>query len=61
MADETPPFFEHLRGLFAVTLLQIGRRTGPLRSLLVVLGPFLAKKEMPLYFEASALELRLRL
>ena len=32
MADETPPFFEHLRGLFAVTLLQIGRRTGLLAA-----------------------------
>lgn len=34
MSDETPPFFEHLPGLFAVTLLQIGRRTGLLDAVL---------------------------
>jgi SAM-dependent methyltransferase len=34
MSDETPLFFEHLRGLFAVTLLQIGRRTGLLDAVL---------------------------
>ena len=34
MSDETPPFFEHLTGVFAVTLLQIGRRTGLLDAVL---------------------------
>jgi SAM-dependent methyltransferase len=34
MTDETPLFFEHLPGLFAVTLLQIGRRTGLLDAVL---------------------------
>jgi SAM-dependent methyltransferase len=34
MSDETPLFFEHLPGLFAVTLLQIGRRTGLLEAVL---------------------------
>jgi SAM-dependent methyltransferase len=34
MTDETPLFFQHLPGLFAVTLLQIGRRTGLLDAVL---------------------------
>ena len=34
MNDETPLFFEHLQGVFAVTLLQIGRRTGLLDAVL---------------------------
>src|SRR5436190_22850925 len=34
MTDETPPFFEHLPAVFAVTLLQIGRRTGLLDAVL---------------------------
>ena len=34
MSDETPLFFEHLPGLFAVTLLQVGRRTGLLDAVL---------------------------
>jgi len=34
MTDETPLFFEHLAGVFAVTLLQIGRRTGLLDAVL---------------------------
>ena len=34
MSDETPLIFEHLPGLFAVTLLQIGRRTGLLDAVL---------------------------
>jgi SAM-dependent methyltransferase len=34
MTDETPLFFEHLPGLFALTLLQIGRRTGLLDAVL---------------------------
>ena len=34
MTDETPLFFEHVPGLFAVTLLQIGRRTGLLDAVL---------------------------
>jgi hypothetical protein len=34
MSDETPLFFEQLHGLFAVTLMQIGRRTGLLDAVL---------------------------
>jgi SAM-dependent methyltransferase len=34
MTDETPLFFEHLSGLFAVTLLQIGHRSGLLDAVL---------------------------
>src|SRR6476469_7553770 len=34
MTDETPLFFEHLPAVFAVTLLQIGRRTGLLDAVL---------------------------
>ena len=34
MSDETPLFFEHLPGMFAVTLLQIGLRTGLLDAVL---------------------------
>src|SRR5262245_40746513 len=39
MTDETPLFLEHLPGLFAVTLLQIGRRTGLHDAVLVEGGP----------------------
>jgi SAM-dependent methyltransferase len=34
MTDETPLFFDHLPGVFAVTLLQVGRRTGLLDAVL---------------------------
>jgi SAM-dependent methyltransferase len=34
MTDETPLFFQHLPGVFAVTLLQIGRRSGLLDAVL---------------------------
>ena len=34
MSDETPLFFDHLPGMFAVTLLQVGRRTGLLDAVL---------------------------
>ena len=34
MSDETPLFFDHLPGVFAVTLLQVGRRTGLLDAVL---------------------------
>src|SRR3954467_4730912 len=34
MSDETPLIFEHLPGLYAVTLLQIGRRPGLLDAVL---------------------------
>jgi SAM-dependent methyltransferase len=34
VSDETPPFFEHLPGVFAVMLLQVGRRTGLLDTVL---------------------------